>query len=380
MRLLFVTPRYGQIAGGAENLCRALAERCCDGWEVEVATTCVRDLFTSANELEEEVIQIGGVLVRRFKVSVPFRPSPSSGRYLDEVRRLARSLWSADLHRFLVLNGGRFDLILFAPYLFGTTFWGAQVHPDRSALIPCLHDEGEAKLAPMKALFGHVRGAIFNTVEEQALAESLYEVRRSRVVGIGMDLPRNQPDVAAFRKKYGIVGDYLFYHGRLEEAKQVDALVRHVESYNSRRGLREPALLVLAGDGPYRPSSTQYAKVVGFLPEEEKRAALAGAVAYCTASYLESLSIAALEAWCESTPVIASSASPVLRGHVAASGGGILFSRPRGFGKAVDRFRNPEERKRAGQLGRAYVAERYSWEAVRGRFREAVATLAASHA
>ena len=376
MRLLFVTPRYGELAGGAETLCRALVERCCDGWDAEVATTCVRDLFTCENELEAGTVEMGGALVRRFPASVPFHPGRSNGRYLDEVGRLARSLWSQELHDFLRLEGERFDLILFAPYLFGTTFWGAQVHPDRSALIPCLHDEPEARLSPMKALFARVRGAIFNSLAEQRLASSLYVVPRSRVVGIGLDFPAEEPDVEGFRDKHGIEGPYLVYCGRLEEGKQVDRLVRYVEDYNaSLASTEQPLLLVLAGEGPYRPSRAKHAKLVGFLPEEEKRAALAGATAYCTASHLESLSITALEAWRERTPVIASSKSAVLAEHVGTSGGGILFSRSWQFKRSVGRFRDPEERRRAGAAGRAYVEERYAWGPVRERFREAVNAL-----
>jgi O-antigen biosynthesis protein len=380
MRLLFVTPRYGELAGGAENLCRALIEHCCDGWDVEVATTCARDHFTWANELPAGTSEANGALVHRFPVSVVALARRPNGRatYLDEVESLARSVWSQELHDFLVAEGESFDLILCAPYLFGVTFWGAQVHPDRSVLIPCLHDEPEARLAPMRALFERVRGCVFNTAAEERLARSIYRVRRAGVVGIGVDRALEPADVDSFRREHRVNGPYLAYCGRLEEGKGVDVLVDYVARYN--RGIRSDAkavTLVLAGEGPYRPAASPHVKVVGFLPEHEKRAALAGALAYATASRMESLSITLLESWREGTPAIVPAETPVFAEHVGASGGGHVFRRPMDFARGVERFLDADERRRAGERGQEYVEERYNWGAVRARFRETIARLAA---
>lgn len=377
MRLLFVTPRYGDLAGGAENLTRALVERCCDGWEVEVATTCARDHFTWRNELPAGAERIDGALVRRFSVSVTPPPGgfpAASGGYLGSVRRLARSVWSVDLHRFLVREGSRFDLVLFAPYLFGTTFWGAQVDPDRTVLIPCLHDEPEARLEPMRSLFRRVRGLIFNTDAERRLAEALYGVQDGDVVGIGVDPPGAPADVEGFRRRHGLEGPYLVYCGRLEEGKRVDVLVKHVVERN--RGAADPVTLVLVGSGGYRPPGDASLRLLGFLDEDEKRAAYAGAVAFVTASELESLSITLLEAWREGTPALVAAGSDVLLEHALASGGAIPFWNQVDFDAGVTRVLDEGERLRLGQAGRAYVEKEYAWDAVRVRFRSAVERLA----
>ena len=61
MRLLFVTPRWGEVAGGAERAMRGFATRCCDGYDVEVATTCAVDHHTWRNELPAGVERDGDV-------------------------------------------------------------------------------------------------------------------------------------------------------------------------------------------------------------------------------------------------------------------------------------------------------------------------------
>lgn len=375
MRLLFVTSRYGTVVGGAETAVRGLVENCCgDGWEPEVATTCARNHYTWENELPTGTFELNGVRVRRFRVSCPPRPSPARlapETYLGGISRLARSVWSRDLHRFLAEEGESFDLILLAPYLHGVTFWGAHVHPDRSALIPCLHDEAEAHLAPMRDLLERVRGCLFNSHAEARLASRLAHVRRARVVGLGLDLsePVPESEAEAFRAEFGIEGDYVIYFGRLEEGKRVDVLVDYVERYN-RAGRN--LTLVLAGEGTYRPPGSPAIRLVGFLSERQKRAATRGALALCTASVLESFSLVVLEAWRERTPVLASQFSEVIADHLRASGGGLSFRTYAGFALGVERLRDPAAREAAGASGRAYVEERYTWGAVRGRFREAV--------
>ena len=178
MRLLFVTPRYGEVAGGAERAIRGFATRCCDGWDVEVATTCAVDHHLWHNELPEGTEQDGAVLVHRFSVTQRPDGLRFAGRsYLSQVASLADSVWSAPMQRFLAAEAPRFDAIVPAPYLLGTTFWSAAAHPARSLLVPCLHDEPDAHTAPMRALLARVRGCLFLSRAEEALARSLAPIR-----------------------------------------------------------------------------------------------------------------------------------------------------------------------------------------------------------
>ena len=121
----------------------------------------------------------------RSRSAAATRPGHVGSSYLGQVRALAASVWSEPMQRFLVEEAERFDAILLAPYLFGTTFWSAAAEPARALLVPCLHDEREARTAPMRALLGRVRGCLFLSRAEEALARTLAPVRASRVVGVG---------------------------------------------------------------------------------------------------------------------------------------------------------------------------------------------------
>jgi hypothetical protein len=72
MQLAFITPWYGpDIPGGAEAEVRRTAEHLhATGFNVEVWTTCVHDLYSewSENFHRPGVDIVNGVLVRRFRV------------------------------------------------------------------------------------------------------------------------------------------------------------------------------------------------------------------------------------------------------------------------------------------------------------------------
>jgi glycosyltransferase involved in cell wall biosynthesis len=386
MRLLWVVPRFGvATVGGAEMLVRALATRGTpSGWSSEVATTCAVDHASWENEVPPGESVEDGLRVHRFEVGprdearyaeLHARVLASTPAYADELEWLANSVWSPDLERFLVDASSDYDLVVFAPYLFGTTLWGAQIAPERSVLMPCLHDEPYAYLSTVKGVVEAGRGCIFNSDAEARLARTLYKVRDGHVVGMGFD-PAGLLETT-FAERRGL-GRYVLYAGRLEEGKRVDVAVQYAMRYAAERP--DPPQLVLIGRGHYKPPAEADGVVVraGFLPEEEKRAAYAEALAIVNPSLLESLSIVLMEAWLEGTPALAAAGSDVLRDHCEASGGGILFDSYESFRDGLDRLLAEEGlRDRMGQAGRRYVLERYNWHAVTGRLATAVERLAA---
>ena len=51
LKVAFVVQRYGlEVNGGAELLCRQVAERMAKYWDVEILTTCAIDYMTWQNE------------------------------------------------------------------------------------------------------------------------------------------------------------------------------------------------------------------------------------------------------------------------------------------------------------------------------------------
>ncbi len=376
MRLLFVTPRWGDVAGGAERAMRGFATRCCDGYDVEVATTCAVDHHTWRNELPAGVERDGDVIVRRFPITQRGGDAPGhvGSSYLGQVRALAASVWSESMQRFLVEEAERFDAILLAPYLFGTTFWSAASEPSRAVLVPCLHDEREARTAPMRALLARVRGCIFLSRAEEALARTLAPVRAGRVVGVGIDTPPPLSDerVADIRASLGLERPYVISVGRVEEGKRVDALVDLMARHRRRHG--SDLDLVLAGSGPYRPPG--WVRRLGFLDDEAKRAVVAGAVASVSASRMESFSLVLLEAWSEGTPTLSDAACGPMAEHTRDGGGGLVYRDAGAFSAGLRTLAAPGAREQFGAAGRSYVLDRFGWDAVRVRFRAAVEELA----
>ena len=381
-----MVPRYGRgVQGGAETLVRALAGRCAAmGWRAEVATTCARDHVTWADELPAGTSVEDGVTVHRFPVGPrdaarydALHAAVLSGRagYADELEWLSHSVWSPGLQAFLEDDDGH-DLRVLSPYLFGTTLWGAQADPGRSALLPCLHDEPYARLRTVAAVLGAVRGCLFNAPGEERLARRIAPVRGGGVVGMGFDPPDGPagPPPAALRER----GPYLVYAGRLEEGKRVQVAVEGVARLAAERD--DAPVLALMGTGGYRPPPAHRDRVVelGYVSEEDKRAVYAGALALVNPSEMESLSIVLMEAWREGTPAVVAAGSEVMSDHVARSGGGMTFADYDEFRAAVARLLDdPGERERMGARGRAYALEEYGWPAVQERLAAVAGRLAA---
>jgi glycosyltransferase involved in cell wall biosynthesis len=378
-------PRLGEESvGGAERLIRELATKATpESWVSEIATTCARSHYTWENELEPGESRCDGVLVRRFLVGPrdPVRYDELHGlilngkaEYIDELEWLSNSVWSPDLQDYLERSGHEYGLVIFSPYLFGTTVWGAQVDPGRSALVPCLHDEPYARLITVRRVLESVRGCCFNSPAEERLARRLGAVQTGRVVGMGFDPPSSLSG-AEFAEPRGL-DPYLLYAGRIEEGKRVDVAVDYAVRYASERS--NAPRLVLIGQGSYEPPEEAAEVVIeaGFVNPEERRAAYAEAIALVNPSHLESLSIVLMEAWLEGTPAVVAAGSDVLREHCERSGGGFTFASYDQYRDAVDRLLSePNLGEEMGIAGRDYVLEAYGWPAVRGRFREAIEIL-----
>lgn len=378
-------PRYGpQVLGGAETHVRALAERATPaGWSVEVATTCALDHTTWANAVEPGTLTVEGIPVHRFPVGPrdAARYEALHGPvlrgdidYPGELEWLAQSVTSPAMEAFLEREAGRFDLILLSPYLFGTTLWGAQIAPDRTGLMPCLHDEPYARLRTVAAVIEGTRGCMFNAEAEERFARGLFRVPEGGVVGMGFDDPGPAPPPPDAAPD----GPYVVYAGRLEEGKGVHELVEHVTAMRERTP-SAPRLLLL-GRGGYRVPEASRPHVVsaGFVSEADKRALIAGAVALVNASRMESMSIVQLEAWAEGVPSVVSAGSAVMADHAARSGGGLVFADGAQFAEAVLGLAgDPAEARRLGARGREWALDVYGWPAVSARFRDVAERLAA---
>ena len=387
--IAFVVPRLadGSVVGGAETLLRNLAERArANGRQVTILTTCATSHYTWANELEPGRRQVGDLEVEFFPVDgdrdietfLAVQNRISAGVRVsrdDEQAWLRNNVNSRALCAHLAEAGEQYDVIVTGPYLFGLVYHAAQVHPHKTLLVPCLHDEPFALLSAFKDMFAAVRGCLFNSEPEQRLAERLYGPpaahQVTRVVGMGLD--DFSVDAGAFAARHHIAGPYLLYSGRREPLKGTPILVDYLEAFRARNAVDLKLVMTGSGDIPIPPDLAPHVIDVGFVTETEKFEAMAGALAFCHPSVNESLGIVLLEAWLAGTPGIVHAHGEVLRFQCERSNGGLWFQTYPEFEEALQLLLSrPDTRRALGQAGRAYVLREYAWEAVEKRMLEAL--------
>lgn len=384
-RIAFVIPRYGgEVLGGAETLTQTLAERVTSAGiaDVQVLTTCARDHVNWKNELPPGETQINGVSVLRFPM---YQKYGDLNRYHSLQLRLIQGEiipveeqyeWidqgphSPELYGFIESQGRRFDFLIFVPYLFGTSYYGSAIHPERSILWPCLHNEAYAYLSPTRDMYRACLGAMFNSYPELRLAHRLYGSHpRSQVIGFGMSPLQGNAD--RFRRKYRISAPFVLYAGRLEGAKNVPLLIENFVEYKHRR--RNQLKLVLMGSGPETGPKHRDILTIGFRPVQEKNDAFAAATVLCQPSVNESFSIVLMESWLNQVPVLVHADCEVTRYHVTQCNGGLYFRTYEEFEAVVDLLLADEPlRKRMAENGKQYVQTEYNWDAVLERFQTAL--------
>ena len=379
-RILFVPPRYGEdISGGAERLMRWMAEASrAAGCDVQIATTCARDHETWANALPEGRSVENGIPVHRFRVTprderrhhhlVAKMMAEGQLSELDATDLMATSIWSEGLQRFLDDHGAETDVIVLAPYLFGTTFWGAQSWPEKTIVVPCLHDEPFAYLAPVQRMLRRVARLSFNAPGEAALAERLLGPVQGAVVGMGLDAREHPPSNSAPPSPLA-AGEYFVYAGRVEQGKRVHIAAEYVAALARSRGTDQRLAILGSGSWEPPPELRRYVTMLGFVSEEQKRAVMAGAIALVNPSELESFSIVLMESWLQERPVLVAEGSDVLRDHCARSAGGFAFRDQESFIHAASFLLDDRDTATAmGAKGRQYVLAEYEPAVVTQRF------------
>ena len=386
-QIAFVAPRYaeGPTVGGAETLLRNLAIRVAQsGYRVTFLTTCAKNHFTWANEIPPGARESAGMTVRFFPVDT----NRDLGAFLKAQERISRGIpvdadeertWltnnvnSAPLQAYLRDHADQFDRIVMGPYLFGLIHAAAGVAPRKTLLVPCLHDEPFAYLAAFRSMFAEVSACLFNTEPERDLAVRLYGIEppRCRVVGMGLD--DVSVDASVFAARRGLTAPYVLYSGRREPLKGTPLLLDYMAAFRARTG--RDVKLVLTGAGPIEPCAELAPHVidVGFVTEQEKHEAMAGATAFCHPSTNESLGIVLLESWLARTPCLVHAAGAVLRYQCRQSQGGLWFRTYPEFEEELTvLLDNPSLRCRLGENGRAYVLKEYGWDAVGKRLLAAI--------
>ncbi len=380
MKLALVVQRYGlDINGGAELHCRWIAERLGKYAETEVLTTKAVDYLTWKNAIPADEETINGVRVRRFPVTRPRRPEKFGRlqnhllandhsdadelRWLDEEGPLSPSLIG-----FIRERADEYDYFIFFSYRYYHSYWGIQAVPHKSILVPTAERDPVIGLRIFRDLFRKPRAFIYNSVEERRLinAVSGNENVFGDVVGVGSEVPAS-PSAESFRKTHGVDTPYIIYIGRVDENKGCHKLFEYFSRYkkDAPSGLK----LVLAGSTVMRIPAHPDILYLGFMREDDKFNALAGAELLVMPSFFESLSMVTLEAWAIGKPVLANALCEVLKGQCLRSNGGLFYENYPEFREGLSLLLNsPRLRRAMGENGRRYFEANYRWEVIEKKY------------
>ena len=386
-RVAFVVQRCGlEVNGGAELLCRMVAERLARHLKVEVLTTCALDYMTWENHYPPGEERMGELRIRRFPVE-RLRDVDSFNRLSESVRARKGKLsvadeeawmreqgpWSPDLLEYLKANREEYGAFIFVTYLYATTYFGLPLVRDKALLVPLAHDEWPIHLGMWDRFFELPRGFVFSSEEEAAFLRRRFPDARLEgpVVGVAVEPPAII-DSASFRETQGIAGRFVLYVGRLDESKGVGQLLQDFAAYRRANSDNSTELVLLGKpvmDVPLLPG----VRVIGFVPEQQKWEALADCEALIMPSPYESLSIALLEAWSAGKPVLVNARSEVLVGQCRRSHGGLWYRDTDEFCVALDcLLRDETVRRGLGAQGREFVFANYRWSRIIDTYRELV--------
>lgn len=385
--IALVVPWYGDdIKGGAEQECNYLAHSLqYAGAKVEVFTTCVKEASADrgVNTLKDGAHVESGILVRRFKVRARdierFTPANlklyhgESVNLEEEKAYFEEDINSPEMYKFIRENRDQYRCFIFIPYMYGPTYNGSKECPDNCILIPCLHDEGYARMRLTKEMAERMKGMIFHAKPEYFLAKRLFNLEHvvTDVLGEGIDTEWCATcNAKRFRVKYGIEGDFILYAGRKDAGKKADELLNFFCKYTENCASRKLKLVFIGGghlDIPDHCKERIYD--LGFVSVDDKHDAFAAATFLCNPSWVESFSLVIMESWLAKRPVLVSDHCAVTKNFCLETDGGLYFRDYPSFVGTVDYLLDhPQVADQMGENGFQYVMEHFTHEKIAKKY------------
>ncbi|MBD2127321.1 glycosyltransferase family 4 protein [Microcoleus sp. ZQ-A2] len=375
-RIAFVVQRCGlEVNGGSESHCLKIAERMSKYWDVEILTTCALDYMTWKNHYPPGLADVSGVKVRRFRVakqrdirafnrlSEKIYPRIKEASLKEqETWMLAQGSRSPDLINYVKKHKGDYDAFIFFTYLYGTTYFVLPLVAEKAYLVPTAHNEWPIYMSIWDTLFEKPQGFIFNTVEERTFLQSRFPKANCEgpIVGVAVEPPEAY-DAERFRQQYNVDEPFLLYVGRIDPSKGCDELFRYFLELRARESA--PRKLVLLGRSVMSISKHPDIIALGFVDEQTKWDALAACELLVMPSPYESLSMAVLEAWTVSKPVLVNGKCEVLVGQCRRAHGGLWYTNKYEFQVALEKM-DKEVRYQLGLQGNKFVEETYKWSRI----------------
>lgn len=378
-KVAFVVQRYGlEVNGGAEYHCRLIAELLSSDYEVEVLTTKALDYMTWKDYYTEDIETINQITVRRFSCNSrnvddfnkfsEFIFHDRSHTYFDEIEWMKKQgPYCPDLINFIEKEQGNFKAFIFFTYNYYTTYYGLQVAPEKSILIPTAHDEPPIYLSLYKILFHLPRAILFNTEEERKLVHRLFKNHKvpSDIVGVGVNLPDRFMGDQEFRQRFGIYDPFILYVGRVDESKGCRELFDFYQRY--RNEATNCPKLVLIGKPVMNIPQDKDIISLGFVDETVKYGGISASEFMVVPSKYESLSMVTLESMVLRKPVLVNEHCEVLKGHCEKSNAGLYYSNYDEFKVCVDFLLNSHFNEKLGSNGASYVSSNYNWDTIKNK-------------
>lgn len=407
MRLLHINHRYWPFQGGSELYFQELSERlAAQGHAVTVWTTDAWDLehFWAPGRRRVPVADEthNGVQIRRFPVRrpplppiyyrvlrramaeasdlpVPLTPAlRPAGMFAPWVPSMAAATRALPADAFDVVHAANITL----ESLIIHTLAFARRTGTPAVVTPFTHLGEPGSRAVRRyytmrhqmALLKEAACVIVQTgLEGDALAALGVPRERLEKVGVGVTPAQVAGgDAARFRAKYGIAGPIVFSLGALAYDKGMVHLVEAMRRFWAQGG---EATLVLAGSTTLRDFADYFStvpaadrercRVLGFIPDEDKRDAYAACDLFAMPSRVDTAGIVYLEAWLYDKPVIGANAGGVPE---IISDGATGYLVPFGdVEQLADRIArllsDPALRARLGAAGHAAVLREHTWDA-----------------
>lgn len=386
-KIAIVVQRYGaDINGGAELHARYIAEHLARHVEVEVLTTCAKDYVSWRNELAPGTETVNGITVRRFPVSRERTPD-EFGRWSRRVFEHPHSIrdelkWldvegptSPALIAHLRQHEAAYDFFIFFSVRYHHAYHGVRAVGRKAILVPTAERDGALGLGVFPPIFRGAGAIMYNSYEERALIQAVAANGDvpSVVVGVGSEIPA-RVDAAAFRARTGIRDRFAIYIGRIDENKGCAELFAYYKRYVQATG--DDLHLVLIGNPIIPIPEHPYIHHLGFVSDQEKFDALAAADLLIMPSYLESLSMVALEAWALGVPVLANAKCDVLKGQCLRSNGGLFYESFAEFVGTLQAMSQSRSLATAlGANGREFFRRHYTWPIVERKYLDMIEQL-----
>lgn len=375
-KIAFVVQRYGEdICGGAEYLCRVLAEHMTKNFKVDVLTSCSMGYTPWDNYFDKGIETVNNVRIHRFKVEKKINNSRLS-ELANKVRKndeAAEDEWIGEVGpycpsciQYLQEHGMEYKAVIYVTYSFYLTVMGIKLGLKNSIFMPTAHDDAGLYMSVYKKAFGGARAFLYNSIEERDLIYRTFKTqdKPSRLTCVGIDEP--DWNDSGFPERFLEYKDnYILYVGRVSIGKNFKELNRYFTEYKKRNP--SDLKLIVAGkidDGMDLKYSDDIL-YAGFVTDRERNELIRNTKLLVMPSKYESLSLVILESMIARRPVLVNGKCDVLKGQCIRSNAGLYYTDYFEFEYELNFIlNNKEEYHQMCENGYNFVKNIYDWDNV----------------